>query len=124
MSARLPSWFWLLVCVASFAGSALAWSLERPAKARQVHQPAAPVATSVEPDESTPITPPPAVTEPAPAEVPASAPPQARLAVALPRDTQGGARILRCVVRGRVTYVDAASVCADGSEGKVTVLPR
>ena len=38
--------------------------------------------------------------------------------------TGGAIKVLRCVIRGRVTYVDAASACADGSEGKVTVPPR
>lgn len=124
MNTRLPSWFWLLLCVASFAGAVLAWSLDRPRTARQFSPPVA-VAANPEPEES------PSSPSALPA-VPAQ-PTQANAAitgvrtafsVAPPVDTGAAPRVLRCDVRGRVTYIDVASACPDGSQGKVTVLPR
>ncbi len=124
MSARLPSWFWLFVCVASFAGSALAWRLERPAKASALQPPPAEAAANDEPAEPRQAVPPTVAPEPAPTQVPPAAPPQVSFAAAMPNDGGSGIKVLRCVIRGRVTYVDVAATCADGSLGKVTLLPR
>ena len=121
MNVRLPSWFWLLLCLASFGGSVLAWSVERPVKARPVAAPAA-VATNLEPDESTSNALPSAAAQAPP--VAPTAPTRPVLTVALPSDTGTAPRVLRCDVRGRVTYIDIASACPDGSQGKVTLLPR
>jgi hypothetical protein len=126
MKRRLPSWFWLLVSVASFSASALGWSLERPAQARQLQRLSAEAVAPIESDEPTPPALPVVGAAPTPVETaaPPPAPPQATFAAVLPGDAGGAAKVLRCVVRGRVTYVDVATACADGSAGKVTVLPR
>ncbi len=124
MSARLPSWFWMLVCVASFAGSALAWSLERPGKERPLRQPSVEVTAQSEPEVLTPTAQPSVPAEPAQVEATRAAPAQATFVAVLPADTGNATKVLRCVVRGRVTYVDAAATCSDGSPGKLTVLPR
>ncbi|MEQ1804596.1 MAG: hypothetical protein ABL900_04390 [Burkholderiaceae bacterium] len=70
------------------------------------------------------MAPPSVPAEPAQAEAPTAAPAQATFAAVLPADTGNATKVLRCVVRGRVTYVDAAATCSDGSPGKLTVLPR
>jgi hypothetical protein len=126
MKQRLPSGFWLLVCVTSFSASALGWSLERPAPARQVQPLPAQAAAPIESDEPTPAALPAVSAAPTRAETaaPRTAPPQATFAAVVPGDAAGTAKVLRCVVRGRVTYVDVTAACADGSAGKVTVLPR
>jgi hypothetical protein len=129
---RLPSWFWLLLCLASFSSSALVWGLEQMSKphsypieatadAQPAELPAAePMAQTT--DRSDP-------TVAADLPVPESAPAVARAEPPQPLSTAPGevtltTKVLRCVVRGQVTYVAVTSACADGSEGKITVLPR
>jgi hypothetical protein len=128
MSARLPSWFWLLLCIASFAGSVLAWRLESPSRGPAAASAEAAV-TSDSSVDAPDISPPLAGDLAALGELPAPAPADARAAAATftaapPSDSVTGTKVLRCVVRGRVTYVDVTSACADGSAGKITVLPR
>ncbi|MFZ2649143.1 MAG: hypothetical protein WA210_03455 [Burkholderiaceae bacterium] len=132
---RLPSSFWLVLCVISFGSSVLAWSLEHRGDTRQAF-PTADIVTITEPGEAAPRAAPPLVeppeqgAEPMVPAVEAELPTQAPLTAALradtgdPADAEKGVKVLRCVVRGRVTYVDAASACADGSAGKVTVVPH
>ena len=130
MSGRLPSWFWMLVCVASFGSSALAWNLERSGKARMLRQPVLGTTPNGEPEVPTQVAPPPPMAEPIQfevAEVAAAAPatpPQATFAPTPSSSAAGGATVLRCVARGRVTYVDATAACGDGSPGKLTTLMR
>lgn len=130
MSGRLPSWFWMLVCVASFGSSALAWNLERSGKARMLRQPALETTPNSEPEGPPQVAPPPAMAEPTQfevAEVAAAAPAKPLPATFAPTPSSnaaGGATVLRCVARGRVTYVDATAACGDGSPGKLTTLTR
>ena len=127
MNRRLPSWFWMLVCVASFGSSALAWNLERPGKARTLDQPAPETAPRREPEVPPQVAPPAGTAEPARMEVAVvqpAPPPQTTFAAPPTSHAAGGATVLRCVVRGRVTYVDTTSACGDGSPGKLTVLTR
>lgn len=130
MNGRLPSWFWMLVCVASFGSSALAWNLERPGKARAIRQPAPETTPRSEPAVPPQVAPPPVIAEPAQFEmaevavVAPATPPKATSAAMPPSNAAGGAKVLRCVVRGRVNYVDATSACGDGSPGKLTFLTR
>ncbi len=128
MSARLPSWFWLLLCVASFAGSVLAWSFEFPSRtpgADSAEQATTRDASADAADSSSPSAGNLAVLSELPADAPVdqravpttfTAPP--------PTESGAGTKVLRCVVRGRVTYIDANSACPDGSAGKITVLPN
>lgn len=126
MKRRLPSWFWLLVCVTSFSASALGWSLERPGKPRQLQRPPAEAAAHIEAEEPALPALPAVSAAPMRAEVPTPPPakPRATVAAVPPGDAGAGTKVLRCVARGRVTYVDVATPCADGSPGKVTVLPH
>jgi hypothetical protein len=116
--AALPSVFWLLLCIVSFLAALLAWNQQRSERLRRstpvpVLTAPAPVAqprpvVSVAPEE------------PAPAR--SAAPPfvpQTR-----PHDPNSGPKVLRCVVKGRVTYLDAAAVCPDGSAGRITILSK
>ena len=128
MSARLPSWFWLLVCVTSFAGSLLAWSLERRGgnPVAYVDGQAMPMEGSTDVADST-LTPQDDVT--GLSRLPADAPANERAAPtafsAPPLSEAGaGTRVLRCAVQGRITYIDASAACPDGSAGKITVLPN
>jgi hypothetical protein len=124
-----PSWFWLLLCIASFAASLLTWNGPRPAARQlkaQVNESSnvGPVATvKPAPSNSDAASAP----EP-PSDIPAASPAADRARSASPRvipvDTAGGTKVLRCTVRGRVTYIDPSSSCPDGAAGKITVLPR
>jgi hypothetical protein len=127
MSARLPSWFWLLVCIASFAGSVLAWSLERRSRTAASAEHAMSRETPADAADSgaPPLADALAGRSERPAEAAASQHSGPAVFTAPPTaDTAAGTRVLRCVVRGRVTYIDAASACPDGSAGKITVLPN
>ena len=128
MSARLPSWFWMLLCIAATAGSVLAWSLERSTRTSGAYS-AVPAVTSDSSADAADGNPPLAGDLAALGEVPAQAPANhlggpATLTAPPPSDSAAGIKVLRCVVRGRVTYVDSTSACADGSAGKITVLPN
>lgn len=127
---RLPAGFWLLLGIASLFGSLLTWTGQRIDAKRQIAAAAraavmnasAAAAASSEP-AAAPADPghktraPPAIeATPAPA---VSQPPRM-----LPMAPSTGIKVLRCTVRGRVTYIDTASACPDGSPGKITLLPR
>lgn len=124
--SRLASWFWLLVCCISFIASALTWGDRQASPGTEGAR--APTAT---PEEVNPLDSAAAAlpTPPAPAEpsVPAApageATPTVPLRV-LPSAPDAGTSVLRCTLRGRVTYVDPSSACPDGASAKLTVLPR
>lgn len=129
--SALPSGFWLLLCIVSFVASAVAWNSRRTEPSQAKAQtgesynvvPAGAAAPAAEPSKSDAASAPDAPADnqavgaaanPVPGEPP-------RI---LPIDTGTGTKVLRCTVRGRVTYVDPSSACPDGAAGKITVLPR
>jgi hypothetical protein len=125
----LPSWFWLLLCIVSFAASLLTWNSPRTDVLRvkapnnepsnvvpvPAAQPASPITDAASAPEAA-------------ADIPASSPAVEPLRSSSPRvipvDTHSGTKVLRCTVRGRVTYVDPSLACPDGAAGKITVVPR
>lgn len=124
--SRLASRFWLLVCCISFIAAALTWG-ERPATpgAEAARVPTATPA-DVEPASDAAVPEPPPAATPSPvaaADPPRAAAPAAPLRV-LPSATDTGTTVLRCTLRGRVTYVDPSSACPEGATAKLTVLPR
>ena len=131
MNARkpLPSWFWMLLCAISLFGALLAWASQWiDASQRRAAPPA-----SLNADANTISVPPASVpdsageSKPGPALSVAPAaqdPADAQAPRVLPSDTGIGTKVRRCTIRGRVTYIDASSACADGSAGKITVLPN
>jgi hypothetical protein len=124
--SRLASWFWLLICIISFVAFAITWA-GRPAPLPH----ALPrTADAAEPDPAS------AVSAPLPQagaliETP---PPEAAAPVAanradpirvMPSDPgTASTTVLRCTLRGRVTYVDPSAACPEGASVKLTVLPR
>lgn len=90
--------------------------------ARRAGEPAAPAA-----DQARASPPPRAEPGAARTEPPKSRDPEstgAEVPRFLPAAAGNGTRVLRCSVKGRVSYVDPSSTCPDGSAGKITVLPR
>jgi hypothetical protein len=126
--ANRGSWasrFWLLLCAASLLGSLLTWGGRHAAQ-----RPYGANAAAVPPEEPPSIPrPAPAISEPL-AAAPATSESPSTAAAALPSprtvlaDPSPAPQVRRCVVRGRVSYVDAAAMCSDGSAGRITVLPR
>lgn len=129
MKARkpLPSWFWMILCAISLFGALLAWASQwLDASQRRAATPAAlnADATSVPPasvpDSAGESKPNPALPVAPGAQNPAGA----QAPRVLPADIGNGTKVRRCTIRGRVIYIDASSACADGSAGKITVLPN
>ncbi len=125
-SSRLASRFWLLVCFISFIAAALTWG-NRPAtpSAEGGRAPtAAPADVGPASDTAAPAPPPAATPALAAAdEAPRAAAPAAPVRV-MPNAADSGTTVLRCTLRGRVTYVDPSSACPEGATTKLTVLPR
>jgi hypothetical protein len=131
MNARkpLPSWFWMLLCAISLFGALLAWASQRiDAGQRRAATPTtlnaeanttsdAPVSV---PDRAGDSKPNPDLSVTPAAQNPAGA----QTLRVLPAEQGNGTKVRRCMIRGRVTYIDASSACADGSAGKITVLPN
>lgn len=111
----------MLVCCISFIASALTWG-ERPSSPNAEAVPAS-VPDDVKPADAVPVAP--ARTEPSAATAEpttvAAPPTQPR---ALPAPSESGTTVLRCKLRGRVTYADPSAACPDGASAKLTVLPR
>jgi len=131
MNARkpLPSWFWMLLCAISLFGALLAWTSQWiDANQRRAAPPAAlnadanpnPVPPAPVPDGAGDSMPNPDLSV-APAAANSAGAQAPRV---LPADAGAGTKVRRCTIRGRVTYIDASSACADGSAGKITVLPN
>jgi hypothetical protein len=131
MNARkpLPSWFWMLLCAISLFGALLAWASQWiDANQRRAAPPAAlnadanpnPVPPAPVPDGAGDSKPNPDLSV-APAAANSAGAQAPRI---LPADAGSGTKVRRCTIRGRVTYIDASSACADGSAGKITVLPN
>ena len=117
--------FWLLLCVASLLGSLFVWTGQRSAQ-----RPRTGGAAAVLPAEPASVAnPPPAPTESTPiaAATPAGTPLPIAAAAPPPPvviESNPAPKVRRCAVRGRVSYVDAAATCPDGSAGRITLLPR
>lgn len=125
-SSRLASWFWLLVCVVSFVAAAVTWA-SRPATTARA---ASRSADAAEPEPAS-ATSAPLQQAGAPIETPpadAAPPPEPNRPVpvrVMPSDAgTTGTTVLRCTLRGKVTYVDPSSACPEGASVKLTVLPR
>lgn len=118
-------WFWLLVCIASFAASFITWGNRHtvPPAGKAAVEPGRSIATPLVSMPAPAAPDDPGIRDPA-----ATSPAQQPRADAAPRELPGDAgnsiKVLRCTLRGRVTYVDPASACPDGAVAKVTVLPR
>ena len=136
--ARVPPWIWLALCVLSFLAAGFVSLPEQGAGARRGALAQAETMKAVAgADASHPELPEESAKAPSSSdEMPtalaeAAEQPGATRDAANPPQPQGaaaqvpaGAKVLRCVVQGRASYVDAASACPDGSVGKVTLLPR
>ena len=131
MNARktLPSWFWMLLCAISLFGALLAWASQWiEANQRRATPPAA-LNADANPYSVPPAPVPDGAGDSKPSPDLSVAPAQANSAGAqapriLPADAGAGTKVRRCTIRGRATYIDASSACADGSAGKITVLPN
>lgn len=131
MNARkpLPSWFWMLLCAISVFGALQGWASQWiDAGQRGGATPA-----ELNADANTPTRPAASAPDVAGESSPGPALPVAPVAQdsastqaprVLPSEAASGTKIRRCTIRGRVTYIDASAACADGSAGKITVLPN
>ena len=127
----VPSSWWLALAIAGFVAAGASWQdqrLERlrpPASNAGAARPASDVADghAAQPGAVQPRTAP-AATEPvsaslAPDRAAAEAPP----ALQRPVDPPAGRVVLRCVIRGQVTYKDVDAGCPEGAAERVTVFP-
>lgn len=121
-----PAW-WLALAMASFAAALATWQDQRLDRIRPpaIGQPApsAPAAESSLPAAS-PIEPAQTATAPAAASITTGGS-VADPAPAADAPVQPGAGrvVLRCVVRGQVTYKDLNAGCPEGAAQRVTVFP-
>jgi hypothetical protein len=127
---RFAPWFWLLLGTGSLIGSYVEWTAQRRATDRPAVRSTAALRASDLPAPVSPAVPgsdaraadPPA--QDAPAPDPAAAPAVVVVPRILAPEPSGATRVLRCVVRGRVTYVDASAACPNGSAGRIKVVPH
>lgn len=131
MTARktLPSWFWMLLCAISLFGALLAWASQWIDANQRRAAPAAALNAAANPISDPPASVPDSAGDSKPNPDVSVAPATTNSAGAqaprvLPADAGAGTKVRRCTIRGRVTYIDASSACADGSAGKITVLPN
>jgi hypothetical protein len=111
--SAVPPLFWLLLSIASFAAALGTWPTQR-----AVLSPTNPAVR--------PVTPPPPVAAPEPPPALAPVPlahAQPEPAASAPLRPLAGRQVLRCVLHGRVTYMDVNAACAEGIGERVTVFP-
>jgi hypothetical protein len=129
----MPPSGWLALAITGFVAAGASWQSQRldrlrpPANDAGAARSASDVADghaaqSAQAGAGQPHTAPTA-TEPVPASLPDRGADEAPRAVQRPLDPSAGRVVLRCVIRGQVTYKDVNAGCPEGASERVTVFP-
>lgn len=118
----LPPLFWLVLAVVCFIAAFGVWQNQRLERMRPPAS-AAPASAAGPLKASAVAEPGPAAAQRLEAVAPGAAAAEAASAPMREPNPQAGRQVLRCVVKGRVTYRDLNAGCPEGASERVTVFP-